>query len=69
MDIDQFKRILTEFAREARRGRITSTHATGVGLADLAEQLEGRIGRAQRLHEVKSTEISFSPSRCPCCGK
>jgi hypothetical protein len=70
MRIAEFRAILKEFAREVRQGRIiTEAVDERSTLAALAEQLDARIGNANRVYKIESTEISFSPSKCPCCGK
>jgi len=71
MDIDRLRKILSDFSKEAKEGRIHAGQnlREALDLAAIADQLENRLGRAQQLREVKSTTISFSPGACPTCGK
>ena len=70
MRIYAFRRTLNEFAQQARRGQVAREGAFGRALAELAEQLESRLSRAQSLNEIKSDDtISSSPGGCPCCGR
>lgn len=69
MRIVELRKILQEFAREARQGRITTATGTGQAVADLAEQLDRALDNMQKQYTIKSDTISFSPAKCPCCGK
>ena len=70
MNIDEFRRLLKSFASDARTKKIGSSVATSGSLADLAEQLDKRLGSAELLKEVRGADtISFNPGKCPTCGK
>jgi hypothetical protein len=70
MNIDEFRRVLKHFASDARSSKIGSSATTNKTLADLAEQLDKRIGGAELLKEVRGADtISFNPGKCPTCGK
>ena len=66
MRIDEFRQILREFVREARGGQVKGISSL---LITAAEQLEQGLGKGIRESVIKSDTISFSPSKCPCCGK
>jgi hypothetical protein len=70
MDIDRLCKILSDFSKEARAGRIHAGQNAkeATELANISEQLEARLHRAQEGREIKSA-ISFSPGPCPTCGK
>jgi hypothetical protein len=69
MVISQFRRILQQFAREARAGRLLVEQREQQSLAELAEQLDQRLALNERF--IKSgAEISAGPGGvCPCCGR
>jgi hypothetical protein len=68
MEIREFRRVLKLFAQQARPGEVLSESTESKTLADLAEQLDSRIGLNERV--IKSSTISSAPSgACPCCGK
>jgi len=70
MNIDEFRRLLKNFANDARASKIGSSTNTNRSLADLAEQLDKRLGNAEVLKEVRGADtISFNPGKCPTCGK
>jgi hypothetical protein len=70
MNVDEFRRILKSFASDARASKIGKNATTSQTLADLADQLDRRLGSAEVLKEVRGAEtISFNPGRCPTCGK
>jgi hypothetical protein len=71
MDLERLRKILSEFSKEAKAGRIHagSSAKEAIELANLAEQFETRLRRAELLKEVRSNTISFSPGACPTCGK
>lgn len=70
MDVDQFRRILKSFESDARASKIGKNATTSKALADLAEQLDKRLGNAEVLKEVRGADtISFNPGKCPTCGK
>jgi hypothetical protein len=69
MRLNEFRQIIQEFARQARRGEISTSSSEGTELAALAEQLDTRLGRAISTRTYKSEEVSFAPAKCPCCGK
>lgn len=70
MNVDEFRRLLKNFASDARAKKIGSSAATSGSLADLAEQLDKRLGTAEVLKEVRGADtISFNPGKCPTCGK
>jgi hypothetical protein len=70
MNVDEFRRLLKNFASDARTSKIGSNAATSKSLADLAEQLDKRLSSAEILKEVKGADtISFNPGKCPTCGR
>ena len=69
MQISEFERILDQFASELRQGLVVSDQRTQNEIAELARQLEQALAAARRRHVVKSDTISFSPAKCPCCGR
>ncbi len=70
MNVDEFRRLLKNFASDARASKIGNNAVTGKSLADLAEQLDKRLGNAEVLKEVRGADtISFNPGKCPTCGR
>ncbi|WP_139285881.1 hypothetical protein [Tardiphaga sp. OK245] len=70
MNVDDLRRLLKNFAADARLSKIGTSPTRNRSLADLAEQLEKQLGSAEVLKEVRGSDtISFNPGRCPTCGK
>jgi hypothetical protein len=76
MRVNAFKRTLEEFARQARRGSITTDSRESTALAQLAEDLSARLsddnqrGNALRKSILSEDTISSAPAgACACCGR
>lgn len=69
MQVAEFVRILDEFAKQARAGRVLTNAARGNEAALLAEQLSSRLSAPAHFVESKETISTAPGDGCPCCGR